>query len=136
MVDLVTSVKILESGLSAQSSRIAIIAQNIANKDSIALVPGGEPYRRKRIYFRNVLDREIGVELVKVTKVDKDNSPFNIKLDHSHPAANEKGYVLYPNVNDIIENTDSQEAQLSYNANLSALSLTKSMIAKTLDILK
>lgn len=134
-MDLLSSIKVSESGMKSQSSRLLIVSQNIANKGSTALSPGGDPYRRKTIYFHNKFDPKSGVELVEVARYGNDHSQFKMKLQPYHPAANKKGYVLYPNVDDVIENTDIQEAQLSYNANLNALALTKSMIIRTLDIL-
>ena len=63
MVDLISSVRVLESGMKAQSNRLSVISQNIANKDTTSLTPGGDPYRRKTIYFRSKFNQELGTDI-------------------------------------------------------------------------
>lgn len=133
---LLAGIKISASALAAQSKRMEVIAQNIANEDSTGLSPGEAGYKRKTIFFASEFDRELNQEIVKVSKIGIDNSPMKMKYDPSHPAANEKGYVLYPNVDKIIELTDAKEASHSYEANLSAIENMKAMIARLLDILR
>jgi flagellar basal-body rod protein FlgC len=135
-MDLKSSMKIAASGMEVQSHRIKVIAENIANKDSIASTPGGEPYRRKTISFKNVMDNEIGAHIIKVDKVGLDSSPFKKIYNPGHPAADDYGYIMKPNVNSMIESVDLKEAQRSYEANLATIEVTKSMLNRTLDLLR
>lgn len=120
----------------AQGDRLRVIAENIANAKSTATTPGGEPYRRKVVLFQNVLDKEMGVNVVKVSKRTYDKSPFEKRYDPSHPAADEAGYVLYPNVNSIVEMMDMREARRGYEANLNVIEVSKSMLTQTIGLLK
>ncbi len=135
-MDLKATLKIAGSGLDVQGKRVKVIAENIANADSMASTPGGEPYRRKTISFKNVFDEKVGANLVKVDKVGEDSKPFNKVYEPGHPAADEYGYVLKPNVNTMIESVDLKEAQRSYEANLATIEITKTMINRTLDLLR
>src|SRR5271156_2846018 len=97
---------ISRAGMQAQGDRLRVVAENIANADSTATTPGGTPYRRKILVFQNVLNQELGIETVKVVKRTNDMSDFNKKYDPTHPAADAQGYVLYPNVNSLVEMMD------------------------------
>lgn len=136
MTDLAKSLALSASGLHAQSLRMRVIAENLANADSVAPAAGVDPYRRKIASFRNVLDHSLGTTVVKVDRVVQDNSQFGRKYMPGHPAADANGYVTTPNVNGIIEATDMREAQRSYEANLSAMEAAKSMAMHTLDLLR
>jgi flagellar basal-body rod protein FlgC len=113
-----------------------VVAENIANADSTGLTPGSEPYRRKTITFKNVLDREMGIEKVTVSSYGVDSTPFQKKYMPGHPAADAQGYVLYPNVEPVVEMVDMQEAQRAYEANVNVIDVTRSMISQTLSLLK
>ena len=89
-----------------------------------------------QILFQNVLNRELGLNLVKVKKIGVDKSEFNLRFDPSHPAANDKGYVQTPNVKTLIEVMDMREAQRSYEANLTAIRSARSMMKRTIDLLR
>jgi flagellar basal-body rod protein FlgC len=134
--DLNKSALIAVSGMKAQAERMRIVSENLANADSLPTTPDATPYRRKTISFRNVLDKTAGADVVKVKKVDVDRSEFQKKYDPKHPAADSSGYVLAPNVNPLIELMDMREAQRSYEANLNVVSVSKSMLSKTVDMLK
>ena len=134
--DLISSLKISASGMRAQGTRLRVISQNIANANSLATEPGQDPYRRKNVIFENVLDKELGVELVRVKRLGEDKSKFGERLDPSHPGANETGYVKTPNVNTLIEIMDMREAQRSYEANLTAIRSARSMMQRTIDLLR
>ncbi len=136
MDDLNKSSLIAVSGMKAQAERMRVVSENLANADSLPTTPDATPYRRKTISFRNVLDKTAGADIVKVKKVDVDRSEFQKKYDPKHPAADSSGYVLAPNVNPLIELQDMREAQRSYEANLSVVSVSKSMLSKTVDMLK
>lgn len=128
--------RIAMSGMFAQGERLKVISQNIANSNVTATTSNEDPYRRKVIYFTNKFDPKIQAKRVVVEKIGRDHSPFVIKYQPSHPAANEKGYVKYPNVNIIIENTDAKEAQRSFEANVNAFEISKSNQNKIIDLMK
>lgn len=136
MVDLVNSLYIAGSGMKAQSDRLRIVAENIANVDSMGTKPGEAPYRRKVVAFKNVLDRELGVNRVQVSKVGYDKGEFGLKFDPSHPAANEQGYVQTPNVNVMVEMVDMREARRGYEANIDVVEVSKSMLQQTVAMLR
>ena len=117
-MDLVKAIKISASGLKAQGVRLRVISENLANANSLAETPGGDPYRRKLVSFKEVLDKSMGAETVAVNKIEFDQSAFNKRYDPTHPAADKDGYVATPNVNSLIEMMDMREAQRSYSANL------------------
>jgi flagellar basal-body rod protein FlgC len=135
-VDFSKSLTIAASGLKAQSGRMRIIAENIANADSSPQSATMEPYRRKIPTFTSHLDRDTGASLVETGRVRRDQSAFRSKYDPGNPAADEKGAVRMPNVNALIENMDMREAQRSYEANLNMVTATRRMISRTLEILK
>ncbi|MGB6636649.1 MAG: flagellar basal body rod protein FlgC [Bradyrhizobium sp.] len=134
--DFVRSMGIATSGLRAQSGRMRVISENIANADSTASTAGGEPYRRKVPTFSSALDRALDAKVVTLGKIKSDQSAFHLKYEPTNPGADATGYVKYPNVNPMIEMTDMREAQRSYEANLNIISATRRMIQRTLDILK
>jgi flagellar basal-body rod protein FlgC len=127
---------IATSGLRAQSGRMRVISENLANADSTAQTPGGDPYRRKIPTFSAELDRTLDAQVVTLGRIKQDDSAFIVKHEPGHPAADANGNVKYPNVNSTIEMTDMREAQRSYEANLNLISATRRMIQRTLDILK
>ena len=136
MDDLISSLKISAAGMKVQGTRLRVISENLANADSLPTGPGKSPYRRKNIQFQNVLDRELGLNLVKVKKIGVDKSEFNRRFEPAHPAADEKGYVQTPNVKTLIEVMDMREAQRSYDANLTAIRTARSMMRRTIDLLR
>ncbi len=135
-MDFNTSIGIAATGLHAQSARMRVIAENIANADSTATTPGGDPYRRRVPTFETVMNNELGGRVVSMGKLAYDQSEFNNRYEPGHPAADAKGYVQYPNVNTLIETMDMREAQRSYEANLNVVSVTRQMLGQTLDILR
>ncbi|SLN76822.1 flagellar basal body rod protein FlgC [Oceanibacterium hippocampi] len=135
-MDFSKTLMISASGMKAQSERMRVIAENVANKDSLAKTPGENPYRRKVVVFKNALDRELGVSRVEVAKVTRDRSDFGLEYRPGHPAADENGYVRTPNVHGLIEMIDMKEAQRSYEANLNLIDAAKAMLMKTIEILR
>jgi flagellar basal-body rod protein FlgC len=134
-MDFDTTIRIAASGLTAQSDRLRVIAENLANADSTGTTPGAEPYRRKIVTFRSVLDKTNGVDLVKSGKVMTSGGDFQRRYDPSHPAADAQGYVMMPNVNPLIEMMDMREAQRTYEANLNVIDAAKSMLSRAADLL-
>lgn len=135
-MDITDSMMVAAAGMKAQSDRLRVVAENIANQDSTAQTPGGLPYRRKLVVFQNVLDRETGLQTVKVGKRTYDMSDFEKKFQPNHPAADEQGYVMYPNVSSIVEMMDMREARRAYEANIGVVEMSKSMLSRTLDLLR
>lgn len=127
---------IASSGLNVQSQRLRVIAENIANSETMAQGPGGEPYRRKTITFKNVFDRVTGVNRVKVARTGVDQTPFDRRFDPSNMAADDEGFVLIPNVKPLIELTDMRQAQRTYEANLNIIEVTREMLQSTVNILQ
>lgn len=134
-MDLVKALQISAAGMQAQGVRIRVISENIANADSLATSPGGQPYQRKTVSFTDQLDRALGVETVRVSQIGVDPTAFTKRFDPHHPAADASGYVLVPNVNPLVEMVDMQEAQRSYQANLSVLQSARTMLRQTADLL-
>ncbi len=136
MNDFLSSLKIAATGLHAQTARMRIIAENLANADSAGKTPDDDPYRRKIPTFQSVMDREIGGETVQIGRIAYDQSNFSERYEPGHPAADANGYVKYPNVNSLIESMDMRQAQRSYEANLNVVMVTRQMLGATLDVLK
>ncbi|WP_206932471.1 flagellar basal body rod protein FlgC [Roseococcus thiosulfatophilus] len=135
-MDLDRALSISAAGMAAQSSRLRVVAENIANRDSTGNAPGAEPYRRKTVTFANRLDRALGVETVHVARVGRDNSAFPERFEPGHPAADERGYVRTPNVDGLVENMDMREANRSYTANLAVLETTRGMLMRAIEALR
>jgi flagellar basal-body rod protein FlgC len=134
--DFIKSLHIAASGLRAQMGRMRIISENIANVDSVAETPGGDPYRRKIVTFTSELDRSLGANVVNLGPVQTDASDFLVRHEPGNPAADANGNVKYPNVNTLIEMTDLRDAQRSYEANLNVITATRRMLKLTIDMLK
>ena len=136
MDDISTAMQISAAGLRAQSGRLRVVAENLANANSTASAPGEDPYRRQVPVFSSYVDRALGAELVEVSRLSLDPTEFTLRYDPAHPAANSEGYIALPNVNPLVEMMDMREAQRSYEANLGALDTMRSMAASTLRILE
>jgi flagellar basal-body rod protein FlgC len=135
-VDFLKTISVAASGLKAQSGRMRVIAENIANADSAGEKPGADPYRRKIPTFGRRFDRELEAQVVELGRVKPDQSAFRTKYEPGHPAADLKGEVKLPNVNSVVETMDMREAQRSYEANLNLITATRRMISRTLEILR
>ena len=136
IADFARSMGIATSGLRAQAGRMRVISENIANADSTAATAGGDPYRRKVPTFSSELDRTLDAQVVTMGRIKPDQTEFRVKYEPSNPAADAAGNVKYPNVNSMVEMTDMRDAQRSYEANLNVIHATRTMIQRTLDILK
>lgn len=137
MIDpLSATLEIASSGLQAQGTRLRVVAENIANADSTAISPGGDPYRRKTISFAALHDRGSGSDLVKVKRIGRDTSDFQMVRDPSHPAADANGYVKRPNVQPLIEMMDMREASRSFEASMNVIEQTRSMMNRMIDLLR
>ena len=124
-------------GMRAQGERTRIISENIANASTAALTPESDPYARKVITFKNEMDRERGHRLVEVEDISTDRrQEFQLKFMPDHPGADADGYVKMPNVNMLIELNDMREAQRSYEANLGMIENSRTMMFRTIDLLR
>lgn len=135
-MDLMASMKVAAAGLKAQSGRMRVIAENLANSNSTASEPGADPYRRRIPTFTQEVNRELGIKTITSGRIRLDQSDFGKRYEPGHPAADSQGYVKLPNVNALIEGMDMREAQRSYQANLNVISATRRMLARTLEILR
>lgn len=138
------SINISASGLTAERLRMDIISKNVANANTTK-TSNGLPYRRqvalfkeKERSFANILDNVRGLSKsgagVEVSAIKEDKSPFKRIYNPGHPEADEKGYVLMPNVDTITEMVNLISASRGYEANVTALNTTKSMAMKALEI--
>lgn len=130
-----TTLAVSAAGLTTQGARLQVIAQNLANADSTGSTPGSTPYQRQTITFEDRLDQNLGTDLVSVAQVGHDQAPFPVKYDPSNPAANAQGYVKLPNVNSFVELMDMQQAERSYDADLSVMQASHTMLSRTLALL-
>ncbi|WP_319532035.1 flagellar basal body rod protein FlgC [uncultured Cohaesibacter sp.] len=137
MIDPISATfQISSNGLSAQAQRLRVISENLANAQSTGETAGSDPYRRKTVTFKSEMDRALGAELVEIKDIGNDSAPFRVEYDPGHPAADENGRVKLPNVNTMIELSDMREANRSYEANLKVISQTRSMVLRTIDLLR
>jgi flagellar basal-body rod protein FlgC len=135
-MDFLKTIAIAASGLRAQSGRMRVLSENIANADSTAQRPDADPFRRRIPTFRTSFDRALDARVVALGKIKTDSSQFRVKYEPGHPSADANGNVKYPNVNPLIEMSDMRDAQRSYEANVNVIGVTRRMIQRTLDILK
>ena len=135
-MDLQKALSISARGMNVQTTRLRVIAENLANQDTTGTSPGTQPYRRKTVTFANAVDKSVGAETVRVKKVGRDMGELPLRFDPGHPAADERGYVRVPNVNSFVEVMDLKEAQRSYSANLNVLQVSRGMISRTIEMLR
>lgn len=135
-MDLDKALNISARGMEAQTTRLRVIAENLANQDTTGGAPDAAPYRRKTVTFANQLDQATGQNMVRVKKVGEDKSAFPQRFDPSHPAADKNGYVRTPNVNSFVEVMDMREANRSYSANLQVMQVTRGILTRAIELLK
>ena len=135
-MDLTKALTISARGMDAQTTRLRVIAENLANQDTTGDTPGADPYRRKTVTFDQKMDATLGSETVHVKQIGTDKSQFPKRYEPSHPAADAQGYVHTSNVNSFVEVMDMREAQRSFSANLNVMEVTRSMLSRAVDLLK
>jgi flagellar basal-body rod protein FlgC len=133
---LQASLKVGASGLEAQSRRMRVLSENLANAQATGTTPGSDPYARKVISFESQLDEATGTNFVKVSGIDRHQAPFRIEHNPGHPAADAKGFVKLPNVDILVEVADMREANRSFEANLQVMRQAREMITMTIDLLR
>ncbi len=136
MDPLTTALKVAASGLEAQSIRLRVVSENMANAQTTGGKPGGDPYQRKTVEFISELDALSSVALVRVNDINHDTSEFGIEYDPGNSAADEHGMVKLPNVNVLVEMADMREANRSYEANLQTVKQARELISMTIDLLR
>ena len=137
MIDpLLSASRLAAAGLQAQSVRMRVVSENLANAQSTGETPGADPYARKTVTFRAELDRAAGFASVRLSDIGTDKAPFRTEHDPANPAADEDGNVKLPNVNMLVEMADMREANRSYEANLQVIKQARAMVAGVIDLLK
>ena len=134
------------SALSAERLRMDVTAENLANAQTTRTANGQGPYRRKEVVLQEAgagvgarasfADSLQAARGVKVAGIVEDPTPSRRVYDPGHPDADAQGYVAMPNVNTVTEMTDLIGASRAYEANVTAMQTTKTMFAKTLDLLQ
>ena len=133
---LQATLRIAGSGLEAQSVRLRVISENIANAQSTGDTPGADPYTRQTISFDSALDRSLGAPLVRVKTISRDDAPYKVEHDPGNPAADAGGVVKMPNVDVLTELADMREANRSYEANLQVAKQSAELLGQTVSLLK
>ena len=136
MDPLSTALRVAASGLTAQSERVRVVSENLANAQSTGKTADEDPFRRKTISFSAQLDRSTGVAYVNTTRVGTDPGEFPTEYLPGHQAADENGYVRMPNVNMLVEMADMREANRGYEANLQVIRQARELISMTVDLLR
>lgn len=143
-MDLLTSLKISSSGLTANKKRMAAITSNIANAEVTRTAEGGA-YKPKEVVFgseparenfADILEGELEekAQTVHATEIVNSRKPPVLKYQPNHPDANPEGYVAYPNINTMEEMANMIEASRAYEANINAMGTAKAMALKDLEI--
>jgi flagellar basal-body rod protein FlgC len=133
---LQTALHIAASGLQAQSMRLRVVSENIANAQSTGSTPGADPYARQTVSFESEMDRTLGAHLVEVKSIGVDSTPFKLERDPGNPAADENGMVKMPNVDVLVELADMREANRSYEANLQVAKQSADMLNTAVSLMK
>jgi flagellar basal-body rod protein FlgC len=130
------AIRVAASGLEAQSKRMLVVSENLANAQSTGNTAGANPYTRKTVSFESALDDASGAQIVKVDQVAYDKKPYRIEYDPGHPAADADGNVKMPNVDMLVELADMRESNRTYEANLQVVKQARSLISMTIDLLR
>ncbi len=137
MTDALSSIMMLAgSGLQAQSARMQVAAENLANAQSTGSSSGANPYQRKTVTFSSILNAQAQANLVEVSEIGRDRTPFPLEHRPGHPAADAAGYVKLPNVRPLVELADLREAGRSYEANLNVVRQARQLQSMTIDLLR
>jgi flagellar basal-body rod protein FlgC len=135
MTDINAAISAAASGMRAQTVRMRIAAENVANANSTGEGPGAEPFRR-RIPLLESTTLTSGANGVRVRGSTFDMSQFREEYNPSHPAADTNGYVQLPNVDTLVEMMDLREATRAYEANLNMIEAARTMTNRALDLLR
>ena len=136
MDSLQIALHIAASGLQAQSTRLRVVSENIANAQSTGSTAGADPYARQTVSFESEMNRTLGANLVGVKSIGVDSTPFKLERDPGNPAADQNGMVKMPNVDVLVELADMREANRSYEANLQVAKQSAEMLTTTISLMK
>lgn len=139
-MNFLVSFEISASGLSVQRKRMDIISSNLANIETTRTAKGG-PYRRKMVVmstrqpdhtFNDIFNSNL--EGVQIEDIVEDKTPFKKVFNPAHPDSDDKGYLLKPNVDLIVETTNMLIARRTFEANIAAIKAARQMALKALEI--
>jgi flagellar basal-body rod protein FlgC len=136
MDPLLAAIRVSQKGLAAQSTRMRVVAENLANANVTGATAGSDPYSRKTISFESQIDDLAGAEVVEVAEIGRHSAPFRTQHDPGHPAADERGFVKLPNVDPVVELADMREAVRSYQANVQMIKNARESISMAIDLLR
>jgi flagellar basal-body rod protein FlgC len=136
MGDITAALSAAASGLKAQTMRMRIAAENVANSESTGDTPGADPFRRRIPILESQKVGAEGVRGVAVTGAEEDQSAFKLSYNPGHPAADTNGFVKMPNVDSLVEMMDMREASRAYEANLNIIDSARQMTSRALDLLR
>ena len=108
-------------------------ANNLANMDSVTSPEGG-PYKRRSVVFEAGMSPDSDGAGVHVAEIEKENT-FRYEFDPANPYADERGYVKLPGIDPMVETVNMMEAQRAYEANITAVEVSKSMLQSALRLL-
>ncbi|MEZ4239383.1 MAG: flagellar basal body rod protein FlgC [Myxococcota bacterium] len=139
-MDILDTLQISATGLSAERVRLQAIASNLANARTTRTEDGAGPYQRRMPVFEaqqldpfgSALDRELAS--VQVTDVALDERPGRAVYDPGHPDADADGFVLYPAVDVMNEMVDLMTTSRSYEANANVVDTTRELAMRALEI--
>jgi flagellar basal-body rod protein FlgC len=130
VTDLIRTMALSASGMTAQSARLRHVSENIANADT----PG---YRRKLVAFTPEPPRSAEAPaLVRPGPVRLDRTELPLIHDPAHPMADASGNYRGSNVDLVVEIADARQAQRSYEANLKMFDQARQMTSSLLDLLR
>lgn len=135
MTDIQAAISAAASGMRAQTTRMRVAAENVANANSTGTNPEEEPFRR-RIPLMETTTLASGAQGVRVRGASYDMTAFRQEFNPSHPAADADGYVRLPNVDSLVEMMDLRDATRAYEANLNMIEAARSMTNRALDLLR
>ncbi|HRK63693.1 MAG TPA: flagellar basal body rod protein FlgC [Terricaulis sp.] len=135
MTDIQAAISAAASGMRAQTTRMRVAAENVANANSTGANPNEEPFRR-RIPLMETTTLTTGAQGVRVRGASMDMTAFRQEFNPSHPAADADGYVRLPNVDTLVEMMDLRDATRAYEANLNMIEAARSMTNRALDLLR
>jgi flagellar basal-body rod protein FlgC len=139
-MDLLDTLQISGTGLTAERIRLQAVAANLANARTTRTAEGVGPYQRRSPVFQavpiaafgDVFDRELAE--VEVVDVKVATGPGRLVHDPSHPDADADGFVHYPDIEVLDEMVDLMTATRGYEANATVLETTRTLALRALDL--
>ncbi|MWV12550.1 flagellar basal body rod protein FlgC [Aquipseudomonas campi] len=145
-MSLASVFNIAGTGMSAQSTRLNTISSNIANAETVSSSIN-QTYRARHPVFATMFessmqgdrgslfaDQDEAGRGVQVLGIVEDQSSLMPRYEPNHPAADEKGYVYYPNVNVVEEMADMISASRAFQTNVEMMNTAKQMMQRVLTL--